>query len=276
MIVLDLEFNSGLYEPENLDEILQIGAVRVDRLGGPVRDVFNAYIKPRVHKRLTPGARVLPELEESLKRGRPFEEVYRAWLTFIAGETEFAEWGRDDFKILCRNALHYGLEPVFPEKYTDIQSAFSRALGGVNSAQLYQAAEYCRVPDTFVFHNALHDALYTGLIGGFLPEDALAACTFPLTRENVLSQPHPLRKRKGTVRMGAVDCPDHGPVLRRLKLMSDDTGAFWTYNETLPATDKNLRALAKASAGETFACSRRKGSRARRRDRHGKRKGKNT
>ena len=82
--------------------------------------------------------------------------------------------------------------------------------------------------------------------------------------------------RDGATYLGAVDCPDHGPVLRRLKLMSDDTGAFWTYNETLPATDKNLRALAKASAGETFACSRRKGSRARRRDRHGKRKGKNT
>lgn len=317
MIVLDLEFNSGLYEPENLDEILQIGAVRVDRPGGAVREVFNAYIKPRVHKRLSPGARVLPELAESLERGTGFEEVYRSWLRFIDGETEFAEWGRDDFKILCRNALHYGLEPVFPEKYTDIQSAFSKALGGVNTAQLYQAAEYCRIPDTFVFHNALHDALYTSLIGGFLPEEALTECTFPLTREDVLAQPHPLRKRKGTVRMGpfltrelalnnmgcrravcpecrraehvaswhtrdgatylgSVNCPDHGTVIRRLKLIADDTGKFWTYNDVLPATDKNLRTLAKATAGETFTCSRRKGAHARRRGRHGKGHGKNT
>ncbi len=313
MIVLDLEFNSGMYGPQILDEILQIGAVKVDGLGGAVTGAFNAFIKPRVHKRLSPGARVLPELSESLERGIPFEEAYSDWLSFIDGETEFAEWGRDDFKILCRNALYFGLEPVLPGTYIDVQTAFSRELGASNAAQLYQAAEYCRIPDTFVFHNALHDALYTSLIGGRLSVTALEACTFELHREDVTPQPRPTR-RKGQARMGpfltrelalnnmgcrravcpecravgrvaswhtldgrayygAADCPLHGPVIRRLKLVADGAGSFWTYNDVIPATAKNLRLLERARAGESFSCSRRKGrSSARRHKERGKKK----
>ena len=37
VIILDLEWNSGCDE-EKLEEILQIGAVKVERLGGPITD----------------------------------------------------------------------------------------------------------------------------------------------------------------------------------------------------------------------------------------------
>ena len=201
MIVLDLEFNSGMYGPQILDEILQIGAVKVDGLGGAVTGAFNAFIKPRVHKRLSPGARVLPELSESLERGIPFEEAYSDWLSFIDGETEFAEWGRDDFKILCRNALYFGLEPVLPGTYIDVQTAFSRELGASNAAQLYQAAEYCRIPDTFVFHNALHDALYVGDgAGGVYLWASPGGCHAPA----------PTHAEKGTGQDGTVPYPGAG------------------------------------------------------------------
>ena len=60
MIIWDLEWNRG-YDRTPLDEILQIGAVRVAGLGGPVLDTFNAYIRPAVHKKFDPGARRLPE-----------------------------------------------------------------------------------------------------------------------------------------------------------------------------------------------------------------------
>lgn len=41
MIVLDLEWNHS-YDKTN-HKILQIGAVKVDRLGGPVLDTFNCH-----------------------------------------------------------------------------------------------------------------------------------------------------------------------------------------------------------------------------------------
>ena len=41
MIVLDLEWNRG-YDKKPVNEILQIGAVRTEGLGGPILDTFNA------------------------------------------------------------------------------------------------------------------------------------------------------------------------------------------------------------------------------------------
>ena len=68
MIILDLEWNQG-YDKTVLDEVLQIGAVRVDRLGGPITDIFCAFIRPRVHKKMKQMARYLPELR-LLRPGR--------------------------------------------------------------------------------------------------------------------------------------------------------------------------------------------------------------
>lgn len=199
---MDLEFNSGMYSKASLEEVLQIGAVRVERLGGPIVGAFNAFIKPRVQKRLSPGARVLPELADSLESGVPFEEAYQAFLEFCAEETVFAEWGRDDFKILGRNAVHFGLTPLLPERYIDVQSAFMRTVGAENSPQLTLAAEYCGIPDSFVFHNALNDAMYTALVGGFAAREVLPEYTYALLPEDVRPVVKPDKPRKNQTRLG--------------------------------------------------------------------------
>ena len=43
VIVMDLEWNRS-YDKKKLDEILQIGAVRIDAVGGTIRDTFNRFI----------------------------------------------------------------------------------------------------------------------------------------------------------------------------------------------------------------------------------------
>ena len=62
MIVIDLEWNSGLYTKLRLDEILQIGAVKVDLDRRRIVDSFNAYIRPTIHKRYSPAVAQLPDL----------------------------------------------------------------------------------------------------------------------------------------------------------------------------------------------------------------------
>ena len=59
MIVLDLEWNRG-YDKQPLNEILQIGAVRIERLGGPIVDVFDSRIPPTEPKNNAQGARKKP------------------------------------------------------------------------------------------------------------------------------------------------------------------------------------------------------------------------
>lgn len=60
MIVMDLEWNRG-YDDKPVSEILQIGAVRTEKPGGPILDTFNAYIRPVVHKKADRWAKELPD-----------------------------------------------------------------------------------------------------------------------------------------------------------------------------------------------------------------------
>ena len=72
------------------------------------------------------------------------------------------------------------------EKVYDFQTAFAHMLGAEQSIALWRAAAYCRVPDSFTFHNARNDALYTALVGEWLTPEALAYV--PPTKEEKLAQ----------------------------------------------------------------------------------------
>ena len=180
MIVFDMEWNRG-YDLTPLHEILQIGAVRVDRPGGPVLDTFNAYIKPSVHKKFDPGAKVLPELQESRRSGLSFAAAAQAFRAWCGGERRYAVWGGGDVDMLNENCRYWGLPPFSMGKICDFQRSFSCLLGTDQQMALWKVAEYCDVPDTFVFHNALNDALYTAILGGWLTPEALA---YGFQREN--------------------------------------------------------------------------------------------
>lgn len=56
MIVLDLEWNQP-FGGRGMEEIIQIGAVRLARPGGPVVDAFNAHIRPSIYRKLSPVAK---------------------------------------------------------------------------------------------------------------------------------------------------------------------------------------------------------------------------
>lgn len=307
MIVLDLEFNSGMYG-ERLEEVLQIGAVRCERLGGPIKDTFNVFIKPRVHRRLSPGAKVLPELRSSIDSQVSFKEAIAAFTEWCGDETEFAEWGRDDFKILGRNGVYWGVDVRLPERYYDIQSAFSKTLWQSNGFQLYTAAEYCGIPDSFVFHNALNDAVYTCLVGGYIRADALAESVCEITERDLHPVLKPRTPKKTQTRMGPFEtrdaalnnlgsrraicpkcrelfrvqewysagngtyysqfsCREHGNFIRRLQLLRQPDGRYWTYNDTLTPSAENLKKLDEAEKSDRFP-----GRRASRRTRHRGRK----
>jgi len=173
MIVMDLEWNRG-YDSKQLNEVLQIGAVRIDRLGGPILDTFNACIKPMVHKKFDLGAKALPELRAFQSSRLTFPaamEEFRAW---VGGETQFAGWGGGDAEALNESCKYWGVPPLEGGEFFDFQRAFSYVLGADRQLALWWAAEYCGLPDIFDFHNALNDAMYTAVISGWLTPEALA------------------------------------------------------------------------------------------------------
>lgn len=172
MIVLDLEWNRG-YDKKPVNEILQIGAVRTEGLGGPILDTFNAYIRPAIHKKADYWAKTLPEFQASQQSDLDFPQAIAQFRQWQGEETVFAFWGGGDSKILEENCRHWGAEPPVIQKVYDFQRAFSQRVGAENQIALWRAAEYCGIPDSFTFHNALNDAMYTCLVGGWLRQDCL-------------------------------------------------------------------------------------------------------
>ena len=103
MIIFDLEGNHGS-KPRLPDEILQIGAVKVDRLGGRIIDTFNAYIHPVVYKKLYHKAKELPDKDLYLASPLDFPAAYRAFYDWCGQDAEFSWWGTPDVPTLAKSA----------------------------------------------------------------------------------------------------------------------------------------------------------------------------
>ena len=148
MIIFDLEWNHG-YKPRLPDEILQIGAVKVDRLGGRIIDTFNAYIHPSVYKKLYHKAKELPDKDLYLPSPLDFPSAYRAFYDWCGQDAVFAGWGTQDVPTLAKSAAYYHLPQLTVEQEYDLQAAFSRTLGVTNCIALEKAAAYCAIPYKF-------------------------------------------------------------------------------------------------------------------------------
>ena len=108
MIVLDLEWNQP-FGGRRMEEIIQIGAVRLARPGGPVVDAFNAHIRPSIYRKLSPVAKKLPESAQALTSELDFPAAYQAFLDWCGEDTLWAEWGAQDHGVLAANAAYWKL-----------------------------------------------------------------------------------------------------------------------------------------------------------------------
>lgn len=300
MIVLDLEWNRG-YDKTPLDEILQIGAVRLDRPDGRIVDSFNIFIKPHVHRQLNRTAKALPEIDASLSSTLDFPAAYRRFLAWCGEEADFAAWGADDFDTLEQNARYWKLPSLKPKAVYDLQTAFSLTLGTMQNIALWWAVEYCQIPESFTYHNALHDAMYTALTAAWVPREFLELSARPrwtlryLLRSYPPQPSHPVGPyptlsaalnsrcaRKGLCplcgeriwiqawdffRQGSyysdVLCPDHGHFLCRLTLAPLEDGRWQGHQEVPDLTQELLEDFGRARTGKHYLC--RGGARRRRR-----------
>ena len=170
---MDLEWNRS-YDKKRLDEILQIGAVRVEKPGGKILSTFNIFVNPRVHKRFDPGARKLPDLQCSIDCDTDFAAAWAAFTDWCGDERAFAFWGPDDFGVIKQNCAYWGVTPIEPERVLNFQRAFAHAFGTPTQMMaLWRVVDYLNIPDVFDFHNALYDAMYTALVGAWLHQEDL-------------------------------------------------------------------------------------------------------
>ena len=172
MIVFDLEWTQP-FGQESMEEIIQIGAVKIDKLGGPITDSFTVYIKPSVYQELSPIAKRLPDAAFSMDSEIVFPDAYQAFVDWCADDTVFASWGGQDIGVLAKNAKHWELPTFTVTESYNLQAAFCRTLDADRQISLETAVSYCQLPVAFSFHNALYDAMYAALITCWIDPAAL-------------------------------------------------------------------------------------------------------
>ena len=188
MIIIDFEWNRS-YDKIPLEEILQIGAVKLDRLGGPITDTFSVFIHPCVHKKFNRTAKALPELQSSINSSLTFAEARAAFTDWCGNDTVFADWGGDDFEVLRQNCVYWGLPVPEATELIDLQAAFSLRVGTNQGVALYRAVEYCGIPAPFTYHNALNDCVYTALVTAWLDADTMALLALPKEIRRLMDSP---------------------------------------------------------------------------------------
>ena len=163
MIVIDLEWNSGS-DYSGFDEILQIGAVRISAFGGCILDTFNIYVKPQVNTTLHPAAAILPELWHSFADGVCFPVAFLKFREWARHEKDYAAWGEDDFRVLQQNVSFWNLKALPMRASFNLQRGFGQHIGTDAQIALFRVAAYCKIPESFTFHDALNDAMYAALL----------------------------------------------------------------------------------------------------------------
>ena len=122
-VVFDLEFTAwpgSLHRrwlrPGEFREVVQIGAVKLDRATFAQKGQFNVLVKPRLNPVLSPYLEELTGItNEALAReGVDLAEAYRAFVAF-ADSAPLVAFGRDDL-VLLDNLRLYGLRdmPALP------------------------------------------------------------------------------------------------------------------------------------------------------------------
>ena len=181
-IVLDLEWNQSNTgkEPEAGQipfEIIDIGAVKLDDGRKPVGE-YNQLIRPAIYHQMHRVTGDLIHLQmKDLKKGRPFEEAVREFLSWCGEDFIFCTWGPLDLFELQRNMHYYHMTPLSatPVKFLDVQKLFAIACEDSKQRRsLEYAIDFLNLEKDIPFHRALSDASYAARILSILPQRVLS------------------------------------------------------------------------------------------------------
>ena len=173
-IVLDLEWNQYQSRqpcPKNKkgiylrNEIIQIGAVKLDEAFRPA-DEFKTSIKlPRGKKISAHVAKIVQVSQEEIEQGIGFQNAAKRFKEWCGTPCAFITWGFDDIRVLSQNLEYYYLDASWTENWYNLQLILG-AQHEIPHRQiaLYKAAEMLGIQLELPLHDALNDAIYAAYI----------------------------------------------------------------------------------------------------------------
>lgn len=179
-IIIDLEFNNlknitkyygdffekneYLKESDIENEIIEIGAVKVDKYMKPVSKM-REYIRPTVFPIINPIVKEITKIDMQTleKGGLTFKEAIDKLKDMFEDGDVLCSWAKDDIVELIINAHHHKYSDLnWLDEYLDIQEYATKILAHKNALGLKSALDELKIKvDDTKLHDALNDAEYT-------------------------------------------------------------------------------------------------------------------
>ena len=165
-IIFDLELNSKPFKNRHPNEVIEIGAVKLEE-DLSFSDAFQSFVRPRIYKKLFSVVKKKTGIsQEDLNEAESFRDIITEFRLWIDGDYILCSWGHDDIHHLKTNCKFNRVSSKWLKRSIDIQKQFSRIyglpLGQVFS--LKNALELLEVSVEEDLHRADVDAKYTAEI----------------------------------------------------------------------------------------------------------------
>jgi 3'-5' exoribonuclease 1 len=165
-IIFDLELNSKAFKSSRPNEIIEIGAVKLDSCLQNM-GVFQSYVRPKVFRKLFPVIKRKTKIKQGDINDAPtFKEVLRSFKEWIGKDYVLCSWGHDDIHHLKANCEFNRRGTKWLNNHIDIQKQFSK-LYNLPVGQRFSLKNALDALDISVekdLHRADVDAKYTAEI----------------------------------------------------------------------------------------------------------------
>lgn len=165
-IVYDLELNSKPFKSTIPNEIIEIGAIKLDDNLCKI-DTFNSFIKPKYFKKLFPVVKRKTNIsQEDINNADDFKDVIRRFIKWVGNDYILISWGHDDVHHLSLNCRYHRMSTGWLKRNIDIQKQFS-AINNMPPGQRYSlenALSQIGLEVEEELHRALNDSEYTAQI----------------------------------------------------------------------------------------------------------------
>lgn len=163
-VVIDFEAtcSSDHSMPKEEVEIIEFGAVLLDKASYYSINSFSEFVKPQVRPKLSQYCRELTTItQEDVDSARSFPEVlesFNSWCKSFPGRKTFCSWGAYDKNQLMRDCARHGVEYPFDSEHINVKELFSDKKNYKRRYGLKPALKKLKVEFIGTQHRALDDA----------------------------------------------------------------------------------------------------------------------
>ncbi|MCX7745700.1 MAG: exonuclease domain-containing protein [Clostridia bacterium] len=165
-IVFDLELNSKAFKSRIPNEIIEIGAVKLNE-NLEIEGVFQSFVKPKIFRKLFPIIKTKTGISQyEVNEAESFKVVLKRFKEWIGEEYILCCWGHDDIHHMRANCQFNRRNIDWLKDYIDIQRQFSKIFESPPGQRysLEKALSVLEIDTEEDLHRAFIDAKYTAEI----------------------------------------------------------------------------------------------------------------